>query len=56
MEILIGIGIGVVIAAIASGKKKNKEAPVQKESPQKRKVRETDELITVVLPTIDGDK
>ncbi len=57
MEITIGIGVGLVIAALIRGKKKHYEKlPLASEAPEDRKRRETDELITVVLPTINHDK
>jgi len=57
MEFAIGMGIGVVIAIIAGARKKRKTSAAQHvETPEERKRRETDELITVVLPTINNDK
>ena len=59
MEFLIGLGIGIVIAAITSGKKKQAKkepAQVKAETAQEREARETDELITTILPTIENDK
>lgn len=57
MEIAIGIGIGVVIAVIAGRRKKlHGRDDVRPETANERKRRETDELITVVLPTIGNDR
>ena len=57
MEIAIGIGVGLIIAALIRGKKKHHEKlPLAIETSEDRKRRETDELITVVLPTINHDK
>ncbi|HMQ96243.1 MAG TPA: hypothetical protein PKD19_03410 [Candidatus Saccharibacteria bacterium] len=57
MEFLIGIGIAAVIVAIADSRKKHKKTVAQRpETPEERKLRETDELIAVVLPTINHDK
>lgn len=57
MEFAIGIGIGVVIALITGGRKKrSKSAAKHTETPDERKRRETDEIITVILPTINSDK
>ena len=63
MEVAIGIGIGVVIAALLGKKKRGKTMPYNpskantpQETPEERKRRETDELITAVLPTINNGK
>ena len=63
MEIAIGIGIGVVIAALFGKKKRGKTMPYDpsktntpQETPEERKRRETDELITIVTSTITNDK
>lgn len=57
MEIAIGIGVGLIIATLIRGKKKHHEKlPLASETSEDRKRRETDELITVVLPTINHDK
>ena len=63
MEIAIGIGIGVIIAALLGRKKRGKTTPYDpsktntpQETPEERKRRETDELITTVIPTITNDK
>lgn len=63
MEVAIGIGIGVVIAALLGKKKRGKTTPYDpskantpQETPEERKRRETDELITTVLPTINNGK
>ena len=61
MEFAIGIGIGVVIATLLGKKKRGKTTPYDpsktntpQETPEERKRRETDELITTVLPTINN--
>ena len=55
MEFAIGIGIGVVIGLIADRRKKLKTA--KKPSPSTNQQQKLDEeLITVVLPTIDNSK
>ena len=55
MEFAIGIGIGVVIGLIADRRKKLKTT--KKPSPSTNEQQKSDEeLITVVLPTIDNDK
>ena len=55
MEFAIGIGIGVVIGLIADGRKKLKTTT--KPSPSTNEQQKLDEeLITVVLPTIDNNK
>lgn len=65
MEIAIGIGIGVVLAALLgkrkkSGKKSMPYNPSKTNTPsetaEERKRREKDELITVVLPTINNNR
>lgn len=57
MEFAIGIGIGVVVALIAGGRKRyNKSAVKHTETPDERKLREADEVVTVILPTINSDK
>ena len=55
MEFAIGIGIGVVIGLIADRRKKLKIA--KKPSPSTNEHQRSDEeIITVVLPTIDNSK
>lgn len=59
MEFAIGIGIGVVIALIA-GKRKNRNpqtnsGPSTDAKRQQRK-KADEELITVIMPTINNDK
>ena len=57
MEIAIGIGVGLIIATLIRGNKKHHEKlPLASETSEDRTRRETDELITVVLPTINHDK
>ena len=65
MEIAIGIGIGVMIAALFGKHKKHDQksmpydpskANTRNETAEERKRRETDELITTVIPTITNDK
>lgn len=63
MEIAIGIGIGIVIAALIARGKRGRNVALHSqpstaaanETPSERKQRETDELITVILPTINND-
>ena len=55
MEFAIGIGIGVVIGLIVDRRKKLKTT--KKPSPSTNEQQKLDEeLITVVLPTIDNNK
>jgi hypothetical protein len=61
MEIAIGIGIGVVIVALLGNKRRGKTTPYDpskantpQETLKERKRRETDELVTAVLPTINS--
>lgn len=65
MEIAIGVGIGIVIAALFGSRRKRLDktmpydsslANTPEETAEERKLRETDELITVVLPTISKDE
>lgn len=63
MGFAIGIGIGIIVAALFGRNKKKKgtihrhpPTSIANETPPERKQRETDELITVVLPTINHDK
>ena len=57
MEIVVAIIVGITIAAAAGKRKKRHEkTPARSETPEERKRREADELITVVLPTINNDK
>lgn len=65
MEIAIGIGIGVLIAALFGKHKKHDQksmpydpsrANTRNETAEERKRRETDEVIAVILPTINSDK
>ncbi len=63
MEIGIGIGIGIVIgiviALILSKRKKRNAQPhssLGSDAERQRKLKVDDELITVILPTINHDK
>ena len=56
MEFAIGIGIGVIVAALIGIGKSRRPKQAHIETEEERKRRETDELITVVLPTINHDK
>jgi len=58
MEILVGVGIGVLIALVAGVRKKRQKQPPARstETPEERRRREDNELIAVILPTIDHDK
>ena len=65
MEIAIGIGIGVMIAALFGKHKKHDQksmlydpskANTRNETAEERKRREADEIITVILPTISNGK
>ena len=65
MEIAIGIGIGVAIAALFGKRKKHGQKSIpydpsktnaRSETAEERKRRETDEIIAVILPTINSDK
>ena len=55
MEFAIGIGIGVVIGLIADRRKKLKTAKKPSSSTNEQQKLD-EELITVVLPTIDNNK
>lgn len=60
MEFAIGIGIGVIVAALIGIGKTTPYDPSKtntpQETPEERKRRETDELITTVLTTINNGK
>ncbi len=56
MEIAIGIGIAFVIAGLFKGRKSRKPQPTHIETAEERKLREADEIVTVILPTIHHDK
>ena len=59
MEFAIGIGIGVVIALIA-GKRKKRNSQTDNSpdanAERLRRQKADEELITVILPTINNDK
>lgn len=65
MEIAIGIGIGVMIAALFGKHKKHDQksmpydpskANTRNKTAEERKRREADEIITVILPMISNGK
>lgn len=57
MEFLIGIGIALVTAALVGrGRKSRATSKTQALTSEQRKQQETDEIITVILPTINNDK
>lgn len=59
MEFAIGIGIGVVIALIAGKRKKRNsqtDSSPDANAERLRRQKVDEELITVILPTINNDK
>ncbi len=56
MEFIIGFVIAIVIVTLIKIGKSRKVKQTHVETEKERKRRETDELITVVLPTINHDK
>lgn len=59
MEIAIGIGIGMVIALISGKKKRHtrtQAGSAKTEAEHKQQQQSDEELITVILPTINNDK
>lgn len=57
MEIIVAAGFGLIIYSLISRRKnRHQQDQFQDETPEQRKLRQTDEHITVVLPTIDNDK
>jgi hypothetical protein len=59
MEFAIGLGIGAVIALVFGKRKKRKTQPKSSSSPaiEREQLKKADEeLITVILPTINHDK
>ena len=56
MEFAIGILIGVIVGVIFKGKKSRKHPQPSIETQQQRKLQEADEIVTVILPTVNKDK
>ncbi len=60
MEYIIGVIIGVVIAATAMAMRRVSRVEVAKrcraETNDERKKREADEVVTIILPTINHDQ
>lgn len=59
MEFAIGIGIGVVIALIAGKRKKRnaqKKSAPNADTEHLKRQKADEELITIILPTINNDK
>lgn len=59
MEVAIGIGIGVAIALIAGKRKKHSVQPksdLSVNEERQRQQKADEELITVIMPTINNDK
>ncbi|MFZ1483933.1 MAG: hypothetical protein WAS36_02880 [Candidatus Saccharimonadales bacterium] len=62
MEIVAGVLIGIAIGLVSAGRKRARTKKSQRTTaaPQQSKKgmtkQETDELITVILPTINNDK
>ena len=59
MEFAIGVGIGVTIALIAGKRKKRNtqhKGSLNADVERQRRQKADEELITVILPTIDNDK
>ena len=56
MEIAIGIAIGLAIGAATGRKKQRPKTLAPPETAEERKRRQTDELISVVIPTVDNNK
>jgi uncharacterized membrane-anchored protein YhcB (DUF1043 family) len=58
MEIAIGIAIGLIIAALANKKHRWNKLPSKtpNDTERKRLKQVDDEMVTVILPTINNDK
>ena len=56
MEILLIVLVLLVLLAIASKRKPAESARIINDQNEQKKQEQTDELITVILPTIDNDK
>ena len=56
MEIAIGIAIGAVIGLLFKRRKPQSRQRNNIESEAQRKLRQADEVVTVILPTINHDK
>ena len=56
MELAIGVAIGAVIAVLFKQRKSHKPQFTLVETEDQRKLREADEFVTVILPTINNGK
>lgn len=56
MEFAIGIAIGAVIGLLFKNRRHHRPYSTHIESSSQRKLRESDEIVTVILPTINHDK
>lgn len=58
MEIAIGIGIGLIIAAWAKNRRRGHNQPIDTatDTESKRLQQIDEEIVTVILPTINNDK
>ena len=56
MEFAIGAVIGVIVAGLLKAGKSKKAQGIQSDAGDGQKRKDTDEVITVILPTINNDK
>lgn len=56
MEAAIGIGIAVFIVGLFKSRKSQKSKSAHSETAEERRMKEVDEIVTVILPTINHDK
>lgn len=56
MEFAIGAVIGVIIAGLLKAGKSKKTQRIQDNAVDEQRRKDTDEVITVILPTINNDK
>ena len=56
MEFAIGVAIGAVVGLLFKRRKSQKPESALIETEDQRKLREADEIVTVILPTINHDR
>lgn len=56
MEFLIGIAIAVVVAGIVKSGKSHPSQQTHANTEEERRRKEADEIVTVILPTINHDR
>lgn len=56
MEFAIGIGIGIIIGLITDRRKKRPKVTPNTDAERLKRQKADEEIVTVVLPTIDNNK